>query len=203
MPVLLKPMNQSNEQTPGLLVILSGPSGVGKSTITQAICEELDAMLSVSMTTRPITPQDVEGEDYFFVSEREFKDQVKLGQMLEYAQVFDNFYGTPREPVVEALEAGAFVLLEIDVQGAVQVKRNLPEAFAIFIEPPSEEVLLERLRNRKREDEATIQKRFSRARHEIAEAHNLGIYDQTIVNDDLSIAIREAVEAISERLVGR
>jgi len=196
-------MNQSNEQTPGLLVILSGPSGVGKSTITQAICEELDAMLSVSMTTRPITPQDVEGEDYFFVSEREFKDQVKLGQMLEYAQVFDNFYGTPREPVVEALEAGAIVLLEIDVQGAVQVKRNLPEAFAIFIEPPSEEVLLERLRNRKREDEATIQKRFSRARHEIAEAHNLGIYDQTIVNDDLSIAIREAVEAISERLVGR
>lgn len=196
-------MNQSPEHPPGLLVILSGPSGVGKSTITQAICEFLGAVLSVSMTTRPMTPQDVEGEDYYFVSEREFKDQVKLGQMLEYAQVFDNFYGTPREPVEEALAGGAIVLLEIDVQGAAQVKRNLPGAYAIFIEPPSEEVLLQRLRKRKREDEATIQKRFSRARHEIAEAHKLGIYDRTIINDDLSRAIREAVEAINGQMVGR
>ncbi|MEM1353625.1 MAG: guanylate kinase [Planctomycetota bacterium] len=195
-------MGEQDVQTPGLLVILSGPSGVGKSTITHAICEQLGAVLSVSMTTRPVTPQDVEGEDYFFVSEREFKDQVKLGQMLEYAQVFDNFYGTPREPVEDALAQGAVVMLEIDVQGAAQVKRNLPGAFAIFIEPPSERVLLDRLRHRQRENEATIQKRFSRARHEIAEARSLGIYDRTIVNDDLPRAIHEAVGVIHEQLVG-
>lgn len=204
MPVKLQStMTDSQPNYPGLLVILSGPSGVGKSTITNAVCAQLDALLSVSMTTRAMTPQDTEGEHYYFVSEREFKDQVKLGQMLEYAQVFDHFYGTPREPVVEALEAGEVVLLEIDVQGAAQVKRNLPEAYAIFIEPPSEDALLQRLRDRKREDEASIQKRFSRSRHEIAEARRMGIYDHTVVNDDLDRAVGETLAVIQAQHAAR
>lgn len=180
----------------GLLVIVSGPSGVGKSTIVNALVERLDAVLSISMTTRPMGPSDVDGEHYMFVGEKEFKDLVKLGQMLEYAQVYDNLYGTPAEPVEAALEAGETVILEIDANGANQVKRRMPQAVGIFIEPPSEDVLLQRLRDRKREDEATIQKRFSRARDEIQYARELGIYKHTVINDDLENAIEQAVAMI-------
>lgn len=180
----------------GLLVIVSGPSGVGKSTIVNALVERLDAVLSISMTTRPMGPSDVDGEHYMFVGEKEFKDLVKLGQMLEYAQVYDNLYGTPAEPVEAALEAGETVILEIDANGANQVKRRMPQAVGIFIEPPSEDVLLQRLRDRKREDEATIQKRFSRARDEIQYARELGIYKHTVINDDLENAVEQAVAMI-------
>ena len=193
------PDDRPSEQ-PGLLVIVSGPSGVGKSTIVNALVDRLDAVLSISMTTRPMGPNDIDGEHYMFVNEREFRDLVKVGQMLEYAQVYDNLYGTPAEPVEEALAAGETVILEIDVQGANTVKQRLPEAVGILIEPPSDEVLLERLRARKREDETIIQKRFSRARDEIQLARDLGIYKYTVVNDRLEEAIHQAVELIeSER----
>lgn len=185
---------------PGLLVIVSGPSGVGKSTITHELVRRLDAFMSVSMTTRPMGPHDVDGQDYDFVNEREFKDLVKLGQMLEYAQVYDNWYGTPAEPVEQALAEGHTVILEIDVKGAQQVKARMPEAVGIFIEPPSEADLLERLRTRKREDEATIQKRFSRAREEMKLAHELGIYKHTVINDELDHAIEQAVSLIEGEL---
>jgi len=195
--------DQVGEDYPGLLLIVSGPSGVGKSTIVNALVERLDAVLSLSMTTRPMGPTDLEGEHYHFVSEREFRDLVKLGQMLEYAQVYDNLYGTPAEPVEQALAAGETVILEIDVQGANQVKQRMPEAVGIFIEPPSEEELLTRLRARKREDEATIQKRFSRARDEIHLARELGIYKHTVVNDELEHAIEQAVSLIQGELASR
>lgn len=184
----------------GLLVIVSGPSGVGKSTIVNAMVDRLDAVLSLSMTTRPMGPNDIDGEHYHFVNEREFRDLVKLGQMLEYAQVYDNLYGTPAEPVEAALAAGEVVILEIDVQGANQVKRRMPDAIGILIEPPSDDVLLQRLRSRKREDEATIQKRFSRARDEIQLAHDLGIYKYTVVNDYLEKAIDQAVALVEGEL---
>lgn len=184
----------------GLLIIVSGPSGVGKSTIVNAMVDRLDAMLSVSMTTRPMGPSDIDGEHYVFVNEKEFRDLVKLGQMLEYAQVYDNYYGTPAEPVEQALAQGETVILEIDVQGANQVKRRMPEAVGILIEPPSDAVLLERLRARKREDETIIQKRFAKARDEIKLAHDLGIYQHSVVNDQLGQAIDEAVALVEEHL---
>lgn len=186
----------SAPEQPGLLLIISGPSGVGKSTIVNELVERLGAVLSVSMTTRPMGPSDVDGEHYMFVNEREFRDLVKLGQMLEYAQVYDNLYGTPAAPVEEALAAGQTVILEIDVKGANAVKQQLPQAVGILIEPPSDEVLLARLRARKREDEATIQKRYSHAREEIQLAHDLGIYKYIVINDDLDQAIEQAVEMI-------
>lgn len=191
---------KTNQQ--GLLVIVSGPSGVGKSTIVNAMVDRLDAVLSVSMTTRSMGPSDIDGEHYLFVNEKEFRDLVKLGQMLEYAQVYDNYYGTPAEPVEQALANGETVILEIDVQGANQVKRRMPEALCILIEPPSDAVLLDRLRARKREDEATIQKRFAKARDEIQFAHELGIYSHTVVNDQLAQAIDEAVGLVGQARSG-
>ncbi len=204
-PTPANPTQEDNADPtgPGLLVFVSGPSGAGKTTITKAIRQRMDVCFSVSLTTRPLSAEDTDGEDYVFVSEREFKDQVKLGQFLEWAQVHDNFYGTPREPVEDAIADGEVVLLEIDVQGARQIKQNLPDAVGIFVEPPSEEELLARLRARKREDEETIQKRFQRAKSEIEQAHALGIYDLTIVNCDLERAIEEALAFIKLQLAER
>ena len=193
-------MLDANTKSQGLLIIVSGPSGVGKSTIVNAMVDRLDAWLSISMTTRPMGPKDIDGEHYNFVGEREFKDLVKLGQMLEYEQVYDNLYGTPAEPVLEALAEGEIVILEIEVKGANQFKQRFPEALGILIEPPSDEVLLARLRARKREDESIIQKRFSKAREEIKLARDLGIYKHTVVNDQLDKAIDRAVEIVEQEL---
>ena len=186
-----------------MLLIISGPSGVGKTTIARAVQRELDAVFSVSMTTRPRTDADTPGVDYHFVDDAAFARHREAGELLEWAQVFDHCYGTPRRPVVENLAAGRIVLLEIDVQGAVQVKANMPGAFAVFILPPSEQVLLDRLRQRKREDEATIQRRFTKAKDEIARARVSGVYDAFIVNDNLDEAINETVGAIRQELEAR
>lgn len=184
----------SNER--GLLVVISGPSGVGKSTIARAVEQRLGAVFSVSMTTRPKTAKDREGVDYFFVDEATFREAVAAGELLEWAQVFDRLYGTPREPVESEIAAGRIVVLEIDVEGAVQVREKHPQAFMIFIVPPSMEVLLERLRSRGREDEATIQRRYRECEREIERAKQSGAYDLFLVNDDLESAIERAVDAV-------
>ena len=189
--------------TPGVLLIISGPSGVGKTTIARAVQSELDAVFSVSMTTRPRTDAETPGVDYHFVDDPEFARQREAGQLLEWAQVFDHCYGTPRQPVLENLAAGRIVLLEIDVQGAIQVKANMPDAFAVFILPPSEQTLLDRLRQRKREDEATIQRRFTKAKDEIARARVSGVYDAFIVNDNLDEAITQTLDTIRRELDAR
>lgn len=181
----------------GLLVIFSGPSGVGKTTITRAVIERVEsAELSVSATTRPIRPGERDGVDYFFVSRDRFDAMDRAGELLESAEVFGNRYGTPADWVRRRLDHGRVVVLEIDVQGARQIKAKAPEAFGVFILPPSEEELLERLRRRAREDEATIQRRFAEAKREIAEARASGAYDLFIVNEDLDRAIERAVEAV-------
>ncbi len=155
----------------GLLLIISGPSGVGKTTITRAVERSIPgAVFSVSATTRPRTPADVEGVDYHFVSDAEFDDLVAKDAFLEWANVFGKRYGTLRAWVDEQLARGRLVILEIDVQGAINVKKQLPGAFALFVLPPDEQTLLERLRNRKRESEESIQRRFAEARREIAQA---------------------------------
>ena len=193
------PADAVNATNRGLLLIISGPSGVGKTTITHHVEKRLNAIFSVSMTTRPKTDADKEGYDYIFVDEESFKASVKRGELLEWAEVFGNYYGTPRKPVALAMAAGRLVILEIDVDGAEQVKANLPEALALFVLPPSEEELLGRLRRRNREGEAVIQRRFSKAKAEITRAKACGIYDHFIVNDTLEHAIEEAVALVRAR----
>lgn len=181
----------------GLLLIISGPSGVGKTTITRGVERSFgDSVFSVSATTRAKTDADTEGVDYHFVGDEEFDRMIGEDAFLEWADVFGKRYGTPRAWVDEQLARGRLVILEIDVDGARQVKAKKPEAFAIFILPPSEEELLRRLRSRKRESEAQIQKRFAEAQREIREARELGIYDSMLVNRDLDESIGRAVELV-------
>lgn len=182
----------------GLLVVISGPSGVGKTTITHKLVEHLGAVFSVSMTTRPKTAADTEGVDYYFVDLPRFEKAIMDGELLEHAKVFTNYYGTPRGPVVENLAAGRDVILEIDVEGAIQIKAALPEALCIFVNPPSEEELLRRLRARAREDETVIQRRFSEAKREMKQARECGAYDYFIINEKLDAAVSEACRIVSQ-----
>ncbi|HVX84860.1 MAG TPA: guanylate kinase [Phycisphaerae bacterium] len=183
---------------PGLLIFVSGPSGVGKSTVCRRLTTVLPADFALSATTRAGKPQDVHGKRYQFVSEPEFRRRLEAGEFLEYAYVFGNWYGTLRTPVEEGLAAGQTILLEIDVQGAIQVHQLFPHAMGVFILPPSEEDLLKRLRERGRDDEATILRRFTEAKQEIRTAEASGVYDLLVINEDQGVektvdAIRRAV----------
>jgi guanylate kinase len=192
----------------GLLLIISGPSGVGKTTITRGVERSIpDAVFSVSCTTRASTGKDIEGVDYHFISDEEFerlKARGERGEFLETAGIYGKKYGTPKGPVLEQLRRGRLMILEIDVQGAIQVKRQVPEAYAIFVLPPDEEALLQRLRDRKRDDEAAIQRRFAAAKQEIAAARACGVYDAFVTNRELDSAIADAVALVNaERLKRR
>lgn len=184
----------------GMLLVISGPSGVGKTTITRAVERSIPgAVFSVSATTRPQSAVDVDGVDYHFITDAEFDRRVRGDEFLEHAIYAGNKYGTLLAPVEAQLSRGRLMILEIDVQGARQVKGKMPEAFGLFILPPSEEALLERLRARKREPEEIIQHRFRLAKEEITEAKRCGAYDAFIVNDDLDGAIAQAVKLVCER----
>lgn len=194
------PRSLPTDTANGLLLIISGPSGVGKTTITRGVERSIaGSVFSVSVTTRDKTDADVEGVDYHFVTDDQFDRLVADDDLLEWARVFGKRYGTPRKWVDEQLRRGRLVILEIDVEGARQVKAKMPGAFGVFVLPPSEEVLLRRLRDRRRESEAAIQKRFAEAKREIATAREGGIYDLFITNDDLPRAIAEAVGAVAAR----
>jgi guanylate kinase len=184
----------------GLLLILSGPAGVGKTTIVHQVEQRLGATFSISLTTRPQTPQDVEGRDYYFVTPPEFVRRRDAGELLEWAEVFGNYYGTPRQPVLDAVAAGKLMILEIDVQGAIQIKKQMPRAVALFILPPGPGALLERLRRRARDDEDAIQRRFAKARQEIATAFECGAYDAFVVNRDLSRAVADTMALVRARM---
>jgi guanylate kinase len=185
----------------GMLLIISGPSGVGKTTVTRGVERSIgDAVFSVSATTRAKTAADVEGVDYHFVSEEEFERMKGAGEFLETAGIYGKKYGTPRAWVEEQLRRGRLVILEIDVQGARQVKEKMPAAFGVYILPPSEAELLSRLEHRRREDGETIRRRFAEAKREIEEARACGVYDAFLVNRDLEETIGEAVRVVeSER----
>ncbi|MBS0190914.1 MAG: guanylate kinase [Phycisphaerales bacterium] len=181
----------------GMVVIISGPSGVGKTTITRGIERSIpDAVFSVSWTTRKSTGIDVEGVDYHFCNDDEFEAMKAQGGFLETAGVYGKKYGTPKAWVAEQMKRGRLVILEIDVVGAITVKKQIPDAFAIFVLPPSEEVLLSRLRSRKREDEAAIQKRFAQAKAEIEHARVSGVYNLFVVNENLEESLGKALKAI-------
>ncbi len=185
----------SSQKKSGKLAIISGPSGVGKSTICNQVVEKLDAFLSVSATTRPKGIAEVDGTDYLFLTKDEFKKRIKEDDFLEYAKVFENYYGTPRKPVEAAISQGRNVILEIDVQGALQVKKQCPEAMMIFVLPPRKEELKTRIDGRGR-GEATDSKkiRLETASNEIAAAWQH--YDHMVVNDDLIQAVQEVIAII-------
>lgn len=188
----------------GLLLIISGPSGVGKTTITRGVERSIaDSVFSVSYTTRAKTDADVEGVDYHFIDNDEFQELIDNDAFLEWADVFGKRYGTRRKWVDEQLARGRLVILEIDVEGAKQVKARMPQAYGIFILPPSEEELLRRLQSRKRESEDLIAKRFAEAQHEISEAKACDVYDLFIVNEDLDTAIQEAIMRVKTTRIAR
>ncbi len=179
----------------GKVVIVSGPSGVGKSTICKEIVKRLgNAYLSVSVTTRPKGKAEVDGRDYWFISEKEFQERIEKGLLLEHAKVFGHFYGTPKEKVLEALKNGKVVILEIDVQGARQVKAIFPDAIMMFILPPTAKELAERLNHRGREAPEVAEKRLNGASAEIAAAWQY--YEHMVINEDLQQAVNECVQII-------
>ncbi|MBL0921480.1 MAG: guanylate kinase [Phycisphaerales bacterium] len=194
----------------GLALIVSGPSGAGKTTIARALERACpDAWFSVSLTTRPPGPGDRDGLDYRFVSEEQFATLATptpgspMGEFLEHAGVYGRRYGTLRAPVEDNLRAGRLVILEIDVQGGKIVKAAMPHAAGVFVLPPSDDALLARLRARRRDSEDAIQRRFAAAQREMAEARTCGVYDRFIVNDTLDRAVAEAVEVVQGIRRGR
>jgi guanylate kinase len=179
----------------GKVVIVSGPSGVGKSTICEGVVKQLnDVYLSVSVTTRPKSKTEVDGQDYWFISEQDFQERINKDLLLEYAEVFGHLYGTPRDKVEEAVRLGKTVILEIDVQGARQAKAIFPDAVMIFILPPTEKDLVKRMYNRGREAADAAEVRLNGASTEIAAAWQL--YKHMVINEDLQQAVDECVQII-------
>lgn len=170
----------------GRLSVLSGPSGVGKGSVIAAVRRRHPQVwVSVSVTTRPPRPGEIEGVEYHFVDQAEFDRLVAAGELLEHATYAGNSYGTPRQPVIDALAAGTPALLEIELQGARQVKKAMPEAHLVFLAPPSFDELARRLVGRGTEDPATVRMRLDRARIEMAAEDE---FDVVVVNDDLERA---------------
>jgi len=179
----------------GKVVIVSGPSGVGKSTICKEVAKRLNNVyLSVSITTRPRSETEVHGQDYWFISEQEFRERIDKGLLLEYAEVFGHLYGTPKDKVDEALKRDRTVILEIDVQGAKQAKIIFPDAVMIFILPPSAKTLAERMNRRGREGAEAAEERLDGAGTEIAAAWQY--YKHMVINEDLQQAVSECVQII-------
>ncbi len=173
----------------GKLYIIAAPSGAGKTSLVKQLLNDLDQLaVSVSHTTRQMRPGEIHGQDYYFVNVADFQAMSAQNAFLEHAQVFDNFYGTAQQTVEENLKKGLDVILEIDWQGAQQIKKLLPESLSIFILPPSTEVLLQRLRNRGQDDEATIARRMREAVNEIRHYNE---FDYLVVNDDFDQALAE------------
>ena len=174
----------------GLLYVISGPSGAGKGTICKRVLDELDIDLSISMTTRKPREGEVHGVNYYFVTREEFQERIAEDGFFEYAQVYENYYGTPKQMVMEQLAKGRDVLLEIDTQGALNVKNAYPEGVAIFLLPPSLEELRKRLTGRGTETPEAIELRLSKTLNEIS---CMTEYDYCVVNDDLEVAVDQVV----------
>jgi guanylate kinase len=186
---------EETKKTKSNVIIVSGPSGVGKSTICKEVVKRMkNVYLSISVTTRERAEGEVNGVDYLYVSPQQFQEQVNKGLLLEHAEVFGNLYGTPKDKVEQALAAGKTVLLQIDVQGAKQIKQIYKDAVLIFIVAPSHKELAERMRLRGREDGERAQERLDEADGEIAVAWQY--YEHMVINDDLESAVKEVTQII-------
>lgn len=171
----------------GILFVISGPSAVGKGTVKDAVLKRLtDIKLSISATTRPPRAGETDGLDYIFIDTKKFQAMVLQGEFLEWAQVYNNMYGTPLSFVQDNLARGFDVLLEIDIQGAMQVKEKMPQGVFVFIEPPSIEELYQRICNRGTDSEESIQRRMSACQEEM---EHIRYYDYSVTNDDLQEAV--------------
>lgn len=180
----------TNTSCKGKLFVISGPSGAGKGTICDRIIKETKGIeLSVSMTTRAPREGEVEGKSYFFTTHEEFKKEIEAGGFFEHAEVYGNFYGTPKKKVYEKLEQGTDVLLEIDIQGALNAKKAYPEAILIFVLPPSMSILKSRLIGRGTDSQEAIEMRLSKTK---AELTFIDQYDYCIINDELEDAVNAA-----------
>ncbi len=179
----------------GKLIVISAPSGSGKTTIARAIMQKYPGMLfSVSATTRTPRAGEVNGKDYFFLSKEEFQRRVQAGDLVEWEEIYGNYYGTLKSEIDRALNRGAIMLFDVDVKGALSIKRVFPDdSLLIFIKPPSFEVLRDRLLGRKTEDDATIRRRLDRVPMELEKGSH---FDWQVVNDDLQTAINNVDEII-------
>ena len=173
----------------GKLFAISGPSGVGKNSVLSRVMQLRDRVqYSISATSRPMRPGEIDGKSYYFVTRAQFEQMIAAGELLEHAEYVGNCYGTPKSQVCTRLESGVSVILDIEVQGAAQVKQKLPEAITVFLAPPGLDALERRLRGRGTESEETIRARLDTARREMALAPS---YDYTVINDDPDRASRE------------
>lgn len=198
---------ETNVQRRGLMFVLSSPSGAGKTTITRALLKNNpDLVISISATTRQRRPGEVDGQDYYFVDIAEFNAMVEAGEMLEHAKVFGNYYGTPRQPVEEALQRGQDIIFDIDWQGTQQLREQREsDLVTLFILPPNAKELERRLRNRAQDTEETIRHRMDKASDEMS---HFSEYEYVIINNNVELAIQKAQQILDaerqkrHRLVG-
>lgn len=184
------------EKKKGKFFVVSGPSGSGKSTLCREAVKRTGIYLSISATTRPRRETEVQGKDYYFLTEEEFSRKIEAGEFLEYARVFDHYYGTPAGAIREKLNAGQNVVLEIDVQGAMQIFKRFEEACGILILPPGKDELSQRLQKRGQDNSEAIKRRLAKAQWEIEQTKKCGRYEYTIVNDDLEETIQKLVRIV-------
>lgn len=178
----------------GLLFVISGPSGAGKGTIYARVIEKTGMKRSVSVTTRKPRPGEVEGVNYFFRTEEQYQQMIAAGEFLETAEVYNNFYGTPKAPVFENLDNGYDVLFEVDVHGAKSIKKKYPEAISVFVMTPDFEVLEERLRGRGTETEASLKTRLGAAKRELGKYE---MFDYIVFNDNIDQAVQEVLDIVT------
>lgn len=185
----------------GRLVVLTGPSGVGKGTLLRALVQRHPELyVSISVTTRRPRPGEVDGRDYYFVSESQFERMVANGELLEWAEFAGNFYGTPRAPVEEHIRRGDWVILEIELEGARQIRKTFPDALRLFVLPPSLAELEQRIRSRGQDSDDAIARRLQRAREEIAAADEFNLQ---IVNDNFDRAVQQVEDSLFAVLLPR